>query len=106
MSSNGTLEGLPSSRKGSVMAPRHQWRKAMTRLRQERARRAKLRETQNRLEAILDEVIARSPLSPSEAFEAVLAYAIDGLVVQKRLRNKTQALEWVSHALTKRGLIG
>lgn len=78
----------------------------MTRLQQERVRRAKLRQTQNDLEAILDEVIARSPLLPSDALEAVLAYAIDGFVVQKRLRNKAQALEWVSHALTKRGLTG
>lgn len=78
----------------------------MTRLQQERVRRAKMRETQNHFEAILDEAIARSPHQPSDALETVLAYAIDGLVVQKRLRDKGQALAWVSRALTKHGMIG
>ncbi|WP_267427858.1 hypothetical protein [Methylobacterium sp. GC_Met_2] len=78
----------------------------MTRLEQARARRAKLRVSQDHLEAALDDVIPTLSLAPTAAFEAVLAYAIDGLVAQGTFRNKEQALWWVSRALSKRGLIG
>ena len=78
----------------------------MTRLQQARTRRAKLRVSQDQLETALDVVIPNLPVLPSAAFEAVLAYAIDGLVAQGTLRDKEQALVWVSRALTKHGMIG
>ncbi len=78
----------------------------MTRLQQYRIRRAKLRTSQERLETALDAVIPSLELSPSEAFQAVLAYAIDGLVAQGTVSKKEQALWLVSDALTKRGIIG
>ncbi|WP_342111025.1 hypothetical protein [Methylobacterium sp. SI9] len=78
----------------------------MTRLEQARRRRTKLRVSQNQLETALDVVIPQLPIPPSAAFEAVLAYAIEGLVAQGTLHNKEQALVWVSRALTKHGMIG
>jgi hypothetical protein len=78
----------------------------MTRLQQARAQKAKCRETQDRLEAALDDVIPTLSLPPSAAFEAVIAYGIDGLVAQGTVRSKEQALMLVSRALTTRGLIG
>ncbi len=78
----------------------------MTRLQQYRIRRARQRTSQERLEAALDAVIPSLELPPSEAFQAVLAYAIDGLVGQGTVYQKQQALRLVSDALTKRGIIG
>lgn len=78
----------------------------MTRRQQYRNRRAKHRASQERLEAALDAVIPSLELPPSETFQAVLAYAIDGLVAQGTVSKKEQALWLVSDALTKRGIIG
>ncbi|WP_267422492.1 hypothetical protein [Methylobacterium sp. GC_Met_2] len=78
----------------------------MTRLQQARVRRAKLRVSQDHLEIALDEVIPKLSIPPSEAFEAVLAYSIDGLVAQGTLRDKDQALALISRVLTKHGMIG
>lgn len=78
----------------------------MTRLQQSRARQAKHRVTQDRLEAALDDVIPTLELGPSAAFEAVLAYAIDGLLIQGTIHSQRQALGFVSRALSKRGIIG
>ncbi|GJD30573.1 hypothetical protein PMNALOAF_1820 [Methylobacterium adhaesivum] len=78
----------------------------MTRLEQYRDRRAKLREAQTQLEATLDDVIPSLSLQPSAAFEALLAYAVDGLVAQGTMRSKQQALYLISKALTKHGMIG
>ncbi len=77
----------------------------MTRLQQHRIRRAKQRASQARLEAVLDDVIPSLELLPSEALEAVLAYALDGLIAQGTVYKRDQALWFVSNALTKRGLI-
>ena len=62
----------------------------MTRLQQARLRRAKLRSARDQLEAALDGVIPRLPLSPSAAFEALLIYAIDGLVAQGTVRARSR----------------
>lgn len=78
----------------------------MTRLQQARVRRAKLRATQTHLEAAFDDVIPSLSLPPSAAFEALLVYAIDGLVAQGTIQSKEQALYLVSKALTKHGMIG
>lgn len=78
----------------------------MTRLEHHRVRRAKFRATQAQLEAILDDVIPSLLLPPSAAFEALLVYAIDGLVAQGTMQSKEQALYLVSKALTKHGMIG
>lgn len=78
----------------------------MTRLQQARSRRAKLRFAQAQLEAALDQVIPSLSLSPSAGFEALLIYAIDGLIAQGAIYDREQALRFVSKALNKRGLIG
>ena len=78
----------------------------MTRLEQARARHAKLRVSQDRLEAALDKVIPTLSVNPSAAFEAMLAYAIDGLIAQGTIRRREEALWFVSRALCKRGIIG
>lgn len=77
----------------------------MTRLQQHRAQRAKCQQAQTHLETALDNVILSLELQPSAAFEAVLAYAVDGLVALGTVRSKDQALYLVSKALTKRGII-
>lgn len=78
----------------------------MTRLQQARVRQAKLRATQDRLEAALDVVIPTLELPPSAAFKAIIAYGVDGLVAQGTVYDKEQALAYVSRVLTKHGLIG
>lgn len=78
----------------------------MTRLQQARAQKAKYRETQDRLEAALDDVIPTLSLPPSAGFEAVIAYGIDGLMAQGTVHSKEQALRLVSRALSMRGMIG
>ena len=78
----------------------------MTRLQQTRAQRAKCRATQDQLEAALDDVIPTLSLPPSAAFEAIIAYGIDGLVAQGTVRSKDHALGLVSRALSMRGIIG
>jgi hypothetical protein len=77
----------------------------MTRLQQARLRRAKLRVAQAQLESALDDVIPNLPLSPSASFEALLIYALDGLIAQGAICDGEQAVRFVSQALTKRGLI-
>jgi hypothetical protein len=79
--------------------------RTMTRLQQARIRQAKLRLMRVRLEAALDNVIPTLPLSPSAALEAVLSYAIDGLVAQGTIYNRTQAIGFVMQALSKRGIV-
>ena len=77
----------------------------MTRLQQYRVRQAKFRASQARLETALDPVIPSLEILPSEAFEAILAYAIDGLFAQGTVYRRDDALRLVSRALTKRGII-
>ena len=78
----------------------------MTRLQQHRAQQAKCQQAQTQLKATFDNVIPSLGLQPSAAFEALLAYAVDGLVAQGTVRSKEQALYLVSKALTKHGMIG
>ena len=77
----------------------------MTRLQYHRVRQAKFRASQDRLETALDNVIPSLGILPSEAFEAVVVYAMDGLVAQGTVCTRDEALSFVSRALTKRGII-
>ena len=78
----------------------------MTRLQQYRAQQAKCQEAQTHLATAFDNVIPSLGLQPSAAFEALLAYAVDGLVAQGTVRSKEQTLYFVSRVLAKRGMIG
>lgn len=78
----------------------------MTRLEEARIRQAKRRATQEQLEAALDGIIPNLNLPPSKAFEALLDYAVGGLVAQRTIKRKDCAVWLVLAALRKHGITG